>query len=530
MLYDVVCIGAGISGLYTVKYMKDAGLSVVALEKECTIGGVWNYREKTPGGVIESTITTSSKVVTESSDFPFPDTVGHFPTQYQFQEYLQGYVDHHNLRKHIQCDTQVSNVKKVDGIWEITDQNGNIIKGKNVVIAAGANTVPNIPDEIQNKFKDFPGEKIHASVYKKPDEKFKSKRILLVGGGESGADIAQELSYQSDQVYISIANGQWFGDRCGGLFRKIPLEHFSSRARRFIIDGDKNPELFWILKAYTEFKSGFHGHGIECWRCPYDPYATSFINKNTAILERIKEGFAHAKPGIDRVEGNTVFFKDGTNNDFDIVMFCTGYKFKIDWIDLPSNIKNGFCVSKLYKMLTPPEDTSIAFIGYVRPVRGSIPSGAEMQAWLYSHYLSGKIKFPSQEEMKRISVEEIRARDKHFKGSNSRIRTLCPIYDYCDDLAKMIGVYPNYYELYKKVGLRQWTRIVRTPFHLSQYRLNTPEGLKYHLTVVDRFLPDSPNTIIVMAIMGRIVYCLSSKLVMIIICVVLCFLIKFLYF
>lgn len=527
-LYDVVCIGAGISGLYTVKYMKEVGLTAVALEKESNIGGVWNYRD-TPGGVIESTITTSSKVVTESSDYGFKKTVGDFPTHFEFQEYIQGYADHHNLKDDIKCNVQVTHAEKKDDLWHITDQTGQIWKGKNLVVAAGANTIPNIPSDLAEKFKDFAGKKIHASIYKKPDIEYKGKRILLIGGGESGADIAQELTYQTDHVYISIANGQWFGDRMGGILNRFPLEHFSSRARRFILDGDKTPDLFWILKLYTEYKGGFQGHGIDCWRCPYDSYATSFINKNTAILDRIKQGLATAKPGVHHVEGNTVFFNDNSCAEFDMVMFCTGYQFKTDWIHLPATIKKDFCISKLFKMCIHPDDTSFAFIGYARPVRGSIPSGAEIQAWMYSYFLSGKIKMPSKQEMMLIAEKERIARDKHFNGSNSRIKTLCPIYDYCDDIAKLIGIYPDYFSLLKKVGLNQWLRIVRTPFHMSQYRLNTEEGLKYHLTVVDRFLPNAPPNILVTAVLGRIGYFITSNYKAMVMCVVFYFIIKLLW-
>ena len=73
--FDVVIVGAGLSGMLACKYMKAAGLSCIVLEATDDIGGVWKYRE-TPngkGGVTISTVSTSSKTVNEFSDFPMPD-------------------------------------------------------------------------------------------------------------------------------------------------------------------------------------------------------------------------------------------------------------------------------------------------------------------------------------------------------------------------------------------------------------------------------------------------------------------------
>ena len=505
-IYDVVCVGGGISGLFTVKYMLSEGLSVIALEKEEEIGGVWRFKES-PGGVIKSTMTTSSKTVTEFSDHYFkkqtqePD----FPMHYEFQEYLLDYVNEFNLRKHIVFNSEIVKAEKINEIWHVTDSCGRIFKGKNLVVASGANSLPNETPQIDEKLKSFNGPIYHSSVYKEPKPEF-CKRLLMIGGGESSADIATELSYHTDNVYLSISNGQWFGVRRGGP-TNFPLEHFSSKLRRWILNGDKNPELFSELKRHTEEEAGFHGHGIEVWRSPFDPYATSFINKNTQVLERIKEGFVHPKPALQRVEGNMVYFVDGSSAEIDVIMKCTGYQSTFPWLQFPSpEMQKDFCVSKMYKMTIHPDDTSLAFIGFVRPVRGSIPSGAEMQAWLYSKVLSGKFILPSNKEMKEIIYKEIRERKSHFGDANNRIRTLVQVYEYCDDIARMIGVYPNYFKLFFQVGPMNFWKIIRAPFHMSQYRLQTKQEREHHLKMIERFLPQTPFNIIIFCVMGRIRY------------------------
>lgn len=509
--YDVVCVGGGISGLYTAKYMRAEGFTVKVLEAESDLGGVWRFKE-TPGGVIKSTITTSSRTVTESSDFHISSD-GDFPTQEEMFQYINGYCDHFKLR-----DSLVFNAKvvaaakdKEDGLWHVKDEQGREWKGKNLVVASGANTTPNHTPELDAKLESFPGTIKHSSVYKYPTDEYKDKRILLLGGGESAADIATELSYQSKNVHLSIPNGQWFGERTGGIQTCFPLEHFSSRLRRTILDGDKKPELFYLLKAYTEYIGGVHGHGLEIWRSPFDAYATSFINKNTAILERVKEGKAFAKPRIDHCEGSTAYFVDGSSAEFDIIMKCTGYYPNIDWLTFPEpHMEEDFCYSKLYKMAIHPEDTSLCFIGFARPVRGSIPSGAEMQIWLYSSLLAGKIPWPSEEEMKRVTLEEIKCRKDHFGDANKRLKTLVPVYDFCDDIARQLGVFPDYKAVLKEHGIVRTLNVLRAPFHMSQYRMNDPEGRKYHFQMIDRYIPKAPWGIIVLAVVGRILYTIDK--------------------
>src|ERR1051325_1208883 len=96
--YDVLVLGGGWSGLMACKYAKAAGLRVRVLEQRDTIGGVWAYTEDPPvGGVMQTTVTTSSRCITEMSDFPMPEWAPDFLHHTEVMTYLDAYARHFDL-------------------------------------------------------------------------------------------------------------------------------------------------------------------------------------------------------------------------------------------------------------------------------------------------------------------------------------------------------------------------------------------------------------------------------------------------
>ena len=117
---DVTIIGGGWSGLLAAKHMRDNGLSAVVLEARDKVGGVWRYSDDpSVTTVMRSTRTTSSRCITEVSDFPMPDDYPHFPHHTQVIDYLDRYVERFDLGARVHCNTEVVGASKVDGRWEV---------------------------------------------------------------------------------------------------------------------------------------------------------------------------------------------------------------------------------------------------------------------------------------------------------------------------------------------------------------------------------------------------------------------------
>ena len=211
--HDVTVLGVGWSGLVTCKYMMEEGLSVVALEKREDIGGVWLYSDD-PNivTVMKTTQCTSSSTMTEMSDFPMPEEIGMFPHHTDILQYLRRYANF-NLMPHIQLNTTVKKAEKKGDMWWIKFENGDVYTSSYLVVATGPNQKPN--RDLENSvLKGFAGRTYHASEIKSTSEEYRGKRLLVVGGGETGSDICMEFYGLCENIYWSIPRGQHF-------FRKI---------------------------------------------------------------------------------------------------------------------------------------------------------------------------------------------------------------------------------------------------------------------------------------------------------------------
>jgi len=100
--FDVIIVGAGWSGLMACKYCLGEGLKTLVLESRDSIGGVWAFTNDTRyGGVMTTTETTSSRCITEISDFPMPEDYPEFPSHLEILAYLKDYCARFDLDRHI---------------------------------------------------------------------------------------------------------------------------------------------------------------------------------------------------------------------------------------------------------------------------------------------------------------------------------------------------------------------------------------------------------------------------------------------
>ncbi|OWF42938.1 Dimethylaniline monooxygenase [N-oxide-forming] 2 [Mizuhopecten yessoensis] len=200
MTKTVLVIGAGVSGLAAVKHCLDEGIEPICFEKDTDIGGLWNYHNWSKDGdpsLYNSCSINTSKEMTCYSDFPIPKEFPNFMGHKHFKKYLQLYADNFNLKKYINFGHSVENVKKADdfddtGSWVTLVKNldtGKTRKLKTdfVIVCNGhlyTRNVPTFPG--LDKFK---GKVMHTHDYK-DFHGFEGKRILVVGIGNSGSDVA----------------------------------------------------------------------------------------------------------------------------------------------------------------------------------------------------------------------------------------------------------------------------------------------------------------------------------------------------
>lgn len=207
----IVCVvGAGVSGLVSVKQCLEEGLEPICFEKDGDVGGLWNYHDAPRDGypsVYNSCSINNSKEMVCYSDFPIPKEFPNFMGHRHFKRYLQLYAKNFGLMKHIKFNHEVVLVEKADdfedsGDWMVTTK--KLTSGKEekrrvnfVMVCNGHLHEPNIP-----KFRGldkFKGKVLHTHDYK-DFRGFEGKKILIIGIGNSAADVASELSRHAKHV------------------------------------------------------------------------------------------------------------------------------------------------------------------------------------------------------------------------------------------------------------------------------------------------------------------------------------------
>ncbi|MFD4503679.1 flavin-containing monooxygenase [Streptomyces sp. NPDC058457] len=312
--FDICVIGAGPAGLAVARALGERRLPYTHIERHTGPGGLWDIDN--PGSpMYESAHFISSKTLSGFGGWPMPDHFADYPSRRQILSYLTSFADAYGLTERIEFGTGVRDVtKNPDGTWTVTRSDGRTSRHGQVVVCTGAQWHPGIP-EIPG---DFSGEIRHTVGYRSSDE-LRGKRVLVVGAGNSGCDIACDAARAADHAEISMRRGYWFipkhvfgrpVDTLEGVGPRMPkwLEQKLFGALLRVINGD--PRRLGLQKPDHKL---FETHPTV----------------NSMLLHHLQHGDITARPGIVRAEGRTVHFADGSSNEFDLILLATGYVHKV---------------------------------------------------------------------------------------------------------------------------------------------------------------------------------------------------------
>ncbi|MEM7272232.1 MAG: NAD(P)/FAD-dependent oxidoreductase [Actinomycetota bacterium] len=310
-------VGAGPSGLVLARAFLAAGLPVEVFERHHSIGGIWAFDN--PGTpMYESAHFISSKTLSGFPGFPMPDEYPDYPSHRQILAYLHDFADAYGLERVIHTGTEVQSAAWVDGRWQLTVGAGERRTFDHLVCANGATWDPNRPD-IPG---DFDGELLHSVDYRSADD-FRGKRVLVIGAGNSGVDIACDAAAAAAKATISMRRG----------YHIIPKHILGQPADVFAESGPDLPvrvgqTVFGGLLRLLMGKPSRYGLPAPDHRL----FETHPI-LNTRIYHHLSHGDLDVARDVERFDGSTVHFVDGTTADYDIVICATGYKNTIPYLD-----------------------------------------------------------------------------------------------------------------------------------------------------------------------------------------------------
>lgn len=357
-------VGAGTSGMVVAKTFAEHGLPFDCLEREDDIGGNWYYG-KPHSSVYASTHLISSKRLTEYLDFPMPKEYPPFPSRQQVFDYLQAYARRFGLYDQIEFNTAIERIEPADHgnaddaapAWNVTLADGGTRTYRGVVIANGHNWDPRWP-ELPGQFS---GLKLHSSQYKTPDV-LAGRRVLVVGGGNSGCDIAVESALHAESTLLSLRRG----------YHYLP---------KFLLGAPIDAGNEWMLRLRLPLwlRRLISGAMVRVAAGPPQRYGLPKPDHrlfethpiiNSQLLYYVGHGRVRVKPAIAELCGEEVLFADGTRASVDVLICATGFNITFPFIDREHLNWHGGR-PELYLNVFHPRYDTLCVAGLIQPDSGS---------------------------------------------------------------------------------------------------------------------------------------------------------------
>ena len=464
----VAVIGAGPAGLVVSRWLVAHGFEPVIFEQADELGGQWTAQ---PGlsGIWPTMHTNTSRILTAFSDLePEGDAV--YPAAGAVLAYLRRYASTFDLTRRIRLGTRVDRVRRDEQGWVI-EHSGSEEQFDRVIVASGRFHTPAIPPV--PGLETFTGEAGAASTYDFRDPgRYRGLRMLVAGGAISALEVATELVHngaarvvvtQRRQRYVlpkfaaGVPSDHRVFTRYGSLAEQsLPRDENDRQLKEIVIEAGGSPEQYGAP-------------------APAESLAAAGVTLNQHYLPLVGEGRIGVRPWLSEIEGTTVRFPDGEDEQFDGILFGTGFDLDLPFLDEEIRATLDLDDTHLDAHLHTfhPDLPGLAILG-MWDQSGGYFVPIELQARWVAYTWAGIVPAPSDGEL-RAAVAGYRSR----RGLSQRTRmNLIAI-----ELARAADVEP---QLDAWPGLRR--ALLFGPLAPSCFRLEGPDALP---DAAERFARDA---------------------------------------
>jgi dimethylaniline monooxygenase (N-oxide forming) len=393
---SVCVIGAGSSGIAACQVLHGRGIGFDCFETGSEVGGNWRYmNDNEMSSAYRSLHINTSRRTMEYASFPMPEDLPDYPNHFQIAKYFDDYVDHFGFRDRIRFRTEGTRVEPAEGgRWTVswrerdTGEEGSATY-ESVFVANGHHWDARWPEPPFEGQDAFDGEQMHAHDYKTPDV-LEGKRVLVLGIGNSATDIAVESSRVADKTFLAMRRSAWVipkymkgrptDELVTAAVTRLPMAAFRTVYKRTLKVAAGHPTDFGMPE-------------------PDHKLGEAHPTISSDVLPRIGHGDIAVKPNIERFAGGrTVRFTDATQEEIDLVIWCTGYKITFPFFD-PDLISAPDNEIPLYLRVVSPEHPGLYFIGLLQPLGAIMPLAEAQSEWI-ADVIEGKVSLPAPEEMR----------------------------------------------------------------------------------------------------------------------------------
>ncbi len=457
MSASVAVIGAGPGGLVAARWLLSQGFEPTIFEQSPTLGGQWSGLDGR-SGVWPNMNTNTSRVMTAFSDLEH-DSDAVFPSNQEILRYLNRYAAMFGLLPRIRFGTRIDLLSRSDNGW-LLKHGGTAESFDRVVVASGRFHSPAIP--AVPGLDTFAGSAgaMATFEYREPSA-YQGKRVLVAGCAVSALEIATELAQrgaarvvvtQRRQRYIlpkfaaGVPSDHRIFTRYGTLAAEtLPAAEVDRQLKEIVVDAGGSPEQYGAP-------------------APDPSLFAAGVTLSQNYLPLVAEGRIAVRPWIKSVAGTTVTFIDGSAEDFDGMLFGTGFQLALPF--LSADIRGILDLDAAHldadRYTFHPELPGLAFVG-MWDQSGGYFVPLELQARWIAYTWGGVIAAPSVNEQ-RTAIAAYRA--KRGLSQKSRLNLAALMF------ARAAGVEPH---------LDNWPQLSRAllfgPLAPSSFRLEGPDAL-----------------------------------------------------
>lgn len=314
-MHTNMIIGAGPAGLAAARAFLSRGLSPLVLEAHTGPGGIWDQgNDGSP--MYDSAHFISSRDLSGFPGFPMPRSFPDYPGHRLLLDYLNAFATAYGIDEHTRYGTRVLAARPDEKGWTVTTTDGEEIRASSLTVASGTTWTPSLPAWASR----FAGEFMHSSDYRTPIA-LAGGRVLVVGAGNSGVDIACDLSRLA-RVSLSVRRGYHIVPK---HLMGLPADVIASRSRW--MPTTVAQRTFARLVRAVVGRPERHG-----WPEPDHRLFESHPIVSDQLMHLLRHGDLDIRPDVASVEGREVRFRDGTAEEFDVIIAATGYDYAIPYL------------------------------------------------------------------------------------------------------------------------------------------------------------------------------------------------------
>lgn len=393
----VCIIGAGLSGLASALALKAEGIDFDIFDPRDRIGGIWAY-DPAPGRTCAwETMNLNSPLGNyEFAGFPMPESYPDYPRRDQVADYLEAVADKSGLRPHLGLSEAVTGVTPEGALWRVRTDAGRDAIYRAVIVANGHHNEPFIPERPG----DFAGSTMHSQDYRYR-EAFRGKRVLVVGIGNSGSQIAVDISLAAEQTFLSVRRGVWVVPH---YVRGVRVDRLLTSFLNYLVNAYLPGKMAGpMLSLYYRMLMGRPDRlGLPR---PDHHFLSALPTISENLFNRLGDGRIAIRPDIASFAGQQVVFADGRRETVDAIVWCTGYRNRFPFLgaDLFAPEENR---APLYFRAFHPDRQGLYFVGLLQAIGLGFVPMFEAQARLVAAHLSGRYRLPAREAMQRSIAKD----------------------------------------------------------------------------------------------------------------------------